>query len=755
MLIVVAVSFFGYSAYYLYQKQAVKLEFSSFQLEDADASVLIPDVNRFIGKSGALENLAIENPPEDILKAFEALENHPDFNFNRTFNSSVFFSFKKEKYLVVLKTGSSVSKLAQVLNDEFNAESTYSGEILKINGKDFIAQYFGNFLCISTEKFTPDAGAKVLDSGNADYIVFDKTSSTYIRHILSKNYHFKIHQEEKVKLKGRPVNTSSHVHLAPSDFDAIAFYGSSRMAEDISGFFPNSNSENFAWLDDAIMIVKKDFFELLIARQGTNRDLDLILQEQTLESSDDSLGLSYFNIGKFKILSFNSNFSWVSSISDLNNEPRFYTEFQDFNILTNSIPAMRWYLGQIQLGNLFNSKSNNLKIFEDCLPAEVHRLRLTQTDSSINCLSEICENNGQTLITNVSAFTGQSSSIKTEIVHDFGVSIVPTRLQIVKTNGSTNVLANNLSEIGLFTINGETKWKLKLSSQLVEKPQLVDFDNDGVYEFVLFQKDQVDVIDYFGKSLSGFPVKLLAESKAGLAVNYDNLFNYRLIVHQGNQVKLYDEKGKIVEGWQFKEMSGAIAGKIYHVLTEGKDIITFKDVNNQQYVLNRRGESRIEKQINFKLKNETDFVIGGMSNSLRKHGYKNGYIYTYYLLDGELDSIKVDQQVNPVKIHWEFNGGKPLMIVEEIGRLLIVDQYGYVKSEVLKPSGPNTFVGLVGDEDYGFVFADNTQNTIYLLNNFGKMLLPVAVTGSSVSVINGDLLYTFSGTNIKAYQILK
>jgi hypothetical protein len=256
-----------------------------------------------------------------------------------------------------------------------------------------------------------------------------------------------------------------------------------------------------------------------------------------------------------------------------------------------------------------------------------------------------------------------------------------------------------------------------------------------------------------GKSLPGFPVKLQGVCKAGLAVNYDNLNNYRILVHSGLTVKLISEEGKFVDGWMFTGMTAPLQGKIYHVLTEGKDIIAFKDTDKNQYVLSRKGESRITAQVKFNLKNETDFVIGGMNSALRKMGYSNGYIHNYYILDGGEDSIKVDQIINPTKIYWEYNEGDPLMIAEEIDRLLIIDQFGYVKSEVLKPGGSNTFVGLVGDKEFGFVFADNSQNSIYLLNNYGKMMLPAAVSGSSVSVIKGDLLYTFSGISIKAYKI--
>lgn len=753
LLILITLIGFGYAAFYLYLKQEVQLNYASFQLDSEATSVFISDVDRFSGKVDDLQDLELKGLPQPLGKAIMTLSENPEFSFNRELNSSAFFSFSKDQYLVVLEMNKSITTVVEIVNQAFGSDMSYVNETLNVSGESLKFRQYGNFICFSTIDFKPKEGVEKIDYGNADFVVIKTDEIT--RNILSKNYHFKINEQKLDDLKGKPVEAFSHINVAPADFDQITFYGSSRMPEDQLAFFKEAESESLNWLDNSLMYVRKDSFELLIARQGTDRDLDLILQEQTLNMTEDTLSLAYFNIGKFKILPFKTSFNWESSISELISRPRFYAEFQDFNIMTNSIPAMRWYIGQIQLGNLFESNKNNQQLFDDCLPSEVHKLGISKSDSTFNCFSEIYQRNGKTLVTKVQVNSETKSSGSTEILHTIDVSYLPINIEVFEAANAECILSNNLKTVSLHTVNGDLSWKLNLSSELVENPQIVDFDNDGLSEFVLFQQNQIDVVDWNGKSINGFPCNLSQNSKAGLAVNYDNLFKYRLIVNEGNTVKVYSEEGKLVEGWSFNGMSGEISGKIYHVLTDGKDIITFKDENQQQYVLNRRGESRVDHEIKFKLENETDFVVGGMGSALRKYGYANGFIYTYYVLDGELDSIKVDQTIQPKEIHWEYNGGKPLMIAEESGRLLIVDQFGYVKSEVLKPNSSNTFVGLVGEQDYGFVFADNSQNSIYLLNNYGKMLLPIAVNGSSVSTIKGDLLYTFSGNNIKAYLISK
>lgn len=732
------------------------MTYLSFELPEATNSFVIPDIDRLMYKLHDVSELEMENIPEDLQKAVNKLLDTTHFSFNREIVSNCFVSYSQTDYAVVFNTTASVQALSQVLASGLNLDITVNGTECVIAGKKLRAEHFGNFLCVSTLPVQPKEIDRKFYYGNSDYIVFNKQYPGGLRHILSKKYHYRLWQEETETVKGRPVSHAVYFESAPATFDQLVFYGSNRIQEDREVFFTSNVKESFDWMNDGLIYIRKDSFEIILARQGSNRDLNLILEEQTLNILSDEPQLSFFNIGKFKVMPFQTTFDWSESINELEDELGFYTEYMNFNVLTNSIPAMRWYLSQVQLGNLVGDHGMIHGVYTDCLPDKAHYVRMEKVESGgYFCQSEVYEKNDSKLITEVFTAEQKVSVSGVEVVYDFQVNIVPDRLTAIRDKKINGILLNNEKQLSMYANSGEQLWTLQLSTPLVEDPQVVDFDKDGIYEYVFFQSNQIDVVNEEGKSIPGFPLMLGGRSQAGLAVNYDNLYNYRLIVNVDNTVKVYSEQGKIVEGWMFEGMNAAIKGKIYHVLTNGKDIITFKDQSNQQYVLNRRGERRIQENIRFSLPNETDFIVGGMQSALRKMGYKGGYIYNYYVLDGERDSLKIDQPVNPTAIYWEYNEGQPLLIVEEINRLLIVNQFGYVQSEVLKPTNTNQFVGLVGSKDYGFVFADYSQNTIYLLNNYGKMILPNAVKGSDVSIIEKDLLYTYSGTSLKAYKIVK
>jgi hypothetical protein len=748
---------FVFAASNLYIKQRQNIDFLSFTLEEPISSFIVPDIDRLIDKIDSSADLEMSMFPAELDECINSVSTHKNYSFNREIAKDCFISYTPEHFVIVFNTTTSVSSLADEISDEFGVNISREGESLQIGSYALNVKHVGNYLAISNTNIYPQEGESQLEYGNADYVVFKPENKYGIRHILSKSNHFRIWENESVKIKGAPVYHETYFDVAPSIFDQIVFYGSSRISEDDTIIFNNPNEESFDWLNDGLMYVRNDSFEILIAKQGENRDLGLMLEEQTLALEDDSIITPQFNIGKFKVLPFKTSFNWDESVKELGTKLCYYTEFKQFNVLANSIPALRWYIAQIQLGKMFKSEKVVYENYISCLPEKAHYIKLNMDeDNVLHSDSKIYKKNGYCLYTEVAAVNQKSSSSNFEIQYDFMVDIVPNRITAVEDQNESEplLLLNNLNQLALYDVSGNKRWELKLSSKLVDKPQIVDFENDGIKEFVLFQENQLDVINIMGKSLSGFPINLSGSSRGGLAVNYDNLYKYRLIVNIDNKVVVYSESGEIVEGWKFSGMSNKMKGRIYHVLTAGKDIITFKDMNDQQYVLNRRGENRIEKSIVFSLPNETDFLLGGMQSSLRKMGYKDGYIYNYYILDGMKDSIQIDTKITPIKTYWEQNNGHPLLIVEEPNRLLIVDEFGYVKSEVLKPGGSYQFVGLVGKQDFGFVFADNSQNSIYLLNSFGKMMLPIAVEGSAVCLIDDNLLYSFSGINIKAYKII-
>lgn len=753
ILILLLVAGFGWSAFYLFQKQRAEYSYRSFCLPDSEQDVFFSDVDRFLDKvrNGNDHSLIM---PSEVHLAFIAAVKNKDFSFNRSFGKSMLYSTDGKDFVFAVRNPElSGSYLAEVIESLFGITVSGNSTRLTLNQITMNISHYGNYCVVSSKEIDPleEAGKNPL--GNPDYIVFDEGGKSDVHHILSKQYHFKVWEESERSFKGRAVPHEKFFSKAISGFDRLNFVGSKRIGEDLQG--GKEDPELFAWIDEGLIVLKRDSFEIMLAPQNDQRDLRLILEERTLEAQSDTFQLNTFNIATFEILPFHLEKDWSAYLKELDSPMSYYTEYDNFNILANSIPAMRWYITEVQMGNFFFKDNFLSHTYQNTLPEQANQIAIySDTVATQNLIIESHQTNPSSeivarVVIEHEGFSGEAVATNEEYV----VEIVPTAIQHISTAGGVYHLLRNERQLMLYNVAGERKWRLDLTTNLVQEPIQVDFENDGSAEWVLFQENQVDVVNLQGKSLPGFPFILNGVSHGGMAVNYDNGFNYRIFVSDGKEIKCLSEEGKVVNGWQFGGMKSGLAGKILYKQVQGKDFIVFSDRSGYHYSLNRRGESRFNKEIRRKLRNRTDFILGASPAKIRVMSYQSQYIYSLYMMDGAVDSVKLDEKVNPVDVRWINEGDHPLLLIEEANRILIVDEFGYTKEEVLKSNTTQEIVQVIGDQDFQYLFADNSQNSLYLRDRRGKLIFPQPMGGTSVLTLVNDELITFTGSKLKVYKI--
>ena len=747
---------FTYLAYYLAIKQSEKYTITSFKIENEQTGILINNCDRLTKKINTAQDILVPEMPLILSQGIDYLLANNLFSINDKFGKQCYLSINPTDFAVTFKIDLSSSKIQEILSKDLAVSSSEHAQGITINGKNYWVANYNKFTTISSAPIIIKKQSNDVHYGNTDYLVFNSADNSTTSHIIVDNYHH-ILQEDSAQSGplGSNVWYKNYMQHVPSSFNELEFYGSSRWITDYRHFFLNPDEASMHWADGGIVLIKKDSFYVMIAPQSLEQDLKLLLEEQAYNSLNDTNQIAFFNIGPFEIMPFQTKFNWTEALNNGYSDFGYYTAVENYNVVSNSIPAMRWYLSELQLGNLFfkNSALNDLSL--NAIPNRLHYLSLKKnSEEKIEIVSKSWRNNvclsTHTLINNNNV---QKDNVL--LILDFEVGINPTHIQAFKKSDTSFVLLSNETQVALYSELGREMWRLNLTSNLSGPPQIIDIDNNGSSEIVLFQGTQFDIINHSGKSISGFPKNLTnGISKGGLAVNYDNSFDYRFLVSSGNHVTSYNEAGRAVEGWAFAGMTAPLKGKISYFIAQDKDLIAFKDGNNNQYVLNRRGESRLNKNIVVNLPNESDFVVGKYEvSSLRKLGYKNNVIQNYYLLDGHVDSIKLDENVFALNARWVFNNNQPLLLVEEKERVIIFDEFGYVKSSVLKPEGEAKLVDVLVKQGFSYVFADNSQNTVYLLNEYGKMIFPVPLKASNVFLIKDNLFYSFFGTKIKIYQL--
>jgi len=756
ILILILTGIFLITAYLIFRKQQEKYSYTSFRVKNETASVMIPNIDRLREKINTSSDLQLSQLPQILSDAIDGVIQNRSFEFSEKLSAGCFFSYNENEFLIAFQSsGITSSDLSGYLLEEFFVTSVFGDGNLVVGDITYRVQQFNHFLVISNCEFEANIKSEKEHFGNADYIVYRDSSGAGDHHIVKDFSHHVVSSENVIGPEGKPLLHEAFISFVPSVFSELHFFGSTRFMSDQQFFFNQPAPKTFDWVDGGLIIIRKDSFELMIAPQNMELDLKLTLEEETLLNRGDTSFIPYFKIGPYQVMPFETNLNWQKTIPGQKDEFHFFTELDNFNILSNSIPAMRWYLGELQLGNLLKENEQLYRLYCESLPQRAHTFSIMSgKDKTYELVNKIWIDPSECIVSKSVSGGSAKANEPAKLYASFETDFIPTSILTLKHNAIEHILLTGSSQIELYDTSGKKIWSVPITNPLNGKPQVIDLENDGVDEVVLFQTNQLNILDINGLPLSGFPKKFTSPSQGGIAVNYDNSYNYRFLTSIGNQIKSLDETGNPVVGWMFSQMTSTLQGDVSYYVTQGKDMISFKDNNNKQYVINRRGESRLTKEVAVKLPNESPFVVGNYDeSSLRKLGYKNNFIYNYYLLDGQKDSVKLDRTVNALLAYWIFNNNQPLLVIEESERVVVIDEFGYEKESVLKPKPNQAFGGLVIGDSFRYVFVDNSENALYLLDGFGKMILPLPVKGSDVFHLNDRLLYTAAGNRINIYQI--
>ena len=741
---------FVFLAYYLYDRQQYKYSFLSFSLNNESESVLIPNINRLMDKLESPADFEVFSNNIELNSGLTRLFSKENLDFNEVFGADCFVSFTATNFNIVFSNPDlDYSRVVNFINNNLGLAASYSEGILKVNDDAYTYKEFGTYTIISNGDPMPLTNQSDYLMSNADYIVFRDSISSE-RYIISDNRKFKVWNKIDKPVRGNPTIHSDLIARVPSSFQSIQFYGSTRFQEDKNSFFVDPIEDAYSWVGDGFVLMKKDSFEVLLSTTNDQRDLKLILQEQTLKMSGDTGVINYLNIKNAEIMPFKSAFNWHESIPALDQSLAYYTEFENYNLLSNNLGAMRWFLSEVQIGNLLGDNDYLYRQYLQSTPIKSHVIRIEQRKDAVFFETAIWID--KTKCTHAQSLISKLDGSKIEDGKSFDSPFNPNFIQPFKQESGTSLLLSNDRNVAVYSNQGEQKWKFNLPADLIQKPSIIDLQNDGKKEFAFFMKDQFIVLNSNGKPVAGLSIKLNQQIVGGLCANYDQKFDYRFFIITQNAVKLYDERGQVVTGWTFNSGGVSLTGQSAYTQIEGKDYISFLGTNEQLFVLNRRGENRFTNAITPKLNNESNFITGKNQSDLHKLGYSNQHIYMHFLKDATTDSLKLDKRVNGIGERWIMLD-RPLLLIEEPTRILLFNTFGYVEEEILKPQGATAFIRLESSPEIRFVFFNNSNNSLYLLDGDGKIILSALSTNTAVYGINATHFYSFDGNRINEHKL--
>ena len=752
ILVLVLVGAFAFLAYDLYEKQKNKYSFLSFELENSSNAIVVPNIDRLLQKINTAEQIEGLSGNTALESGFGLVLQHKKHDFNNAFGSSCYLSFNATDFSIVFSNSDlAFDAVLTVLKDVLKVDASYSNNTLQINDRSYNAEQHGVFTIFSTQPIHPVFTANSYLATNADFFVL-KDSVQIDRYILANNKQFKVWNEVADPVRGNPIEHSAFIKNIPASFESAHLYGSARFLEDKNSFFAESGEEDYSWVDEGVLIFKKGDYEIMLGMQNDERDLKLILEEQTLNAKGDTVQIDFLNVKNFEIMPFETDFNWTESIPALTAELTVYTEFDNFNILANNMAAMQWYLSEIQTGNLLEEKSVMFEHYSLSAPMRSHYVHLENNIDVIQVETGTWTKKTKCTKTFTNAsLTENAVQIQGQDV-DFPINFSPLNIQPFVQNNAHKLLISDDTKVACYTAEGELEWERALQSSLIFAPELIDLQNNGEFEIALFAKSNFTVLNGNGTDVPGLKRKFANPISGGICVNYDQKYDYRFFVVSGTEIICLNEKGETVTGWQFTNTDVQLSGEAAYTKIAGVDFLTFKAINNNLFVLNRRGERKYGEAVQSKLPNESNFVTGKNEGVLHKLGYSNQYIYNRYLKDGYTDSIKLDKRANAIAASWVMLD-EPTLLIEEPNRIVLFNEFGYLKQEILKPQEAQVFLGIESTLEIHYVFYNNSNNSLYLLNRDGKIVLSNLTNCKEVYGIDRTTFYTFNGQNIKAHKI--
>lgn len=298
----------------------------------------------------------------------------------------------------------------------------------------------------------------------------------------------------------------------------------------------------------------------------------------------------------------------------------------------------------------------------------------------------------------------------------------------------------------LLSSSGREIWRLKLDEAIISKVYQVDAFKNGKLQYLFSTKNHIYLIDRLGNNVGKFPVKLRSAASSPISLfDYENKKNYRISVAcEDRKVYLYDINGLLVKGWQFDKTENFVSNDILHYRVGKEDFIVFKD-DYRLYLLNRRGETKLKTEVNFKFSEKNKIYLISKPGPDKFVTTDETGTIRFFKLDGSTDSLKIRDFS---KEHYflvkdlDFDGYDDFIFIDS-SKMEIYNFKGKLLSSC-------SFAGNVTNEPSLYYFPSNQNKVgvvcgdvgkIYLINSDGSIYdgFPLrGTTGFSIAYLSSD-----------------
>ncbi len=454
----------------------------------------------------------------------------------------------------------------------------------------------------------------------------------------------------------------------------------------------------------------------------------------------------------------------------------YCTFYDNWLIFGNSVPALGKYIHTILLQNNLSSDIEFNK-FSNFMSSQANIYLYVDISRSVDLLQSYLngkvakgfdENRGNMMnfhslaiqITNegemfykniyLNHFTGETyepeSVWQSRLDHTFNFK--PRILINHNTQEKEIFIQDKENFIYLISSSGRILWKIKLEDQILSDIYQIDYYKNGKLQYLFNTQSKIHLIDRNGNNVENFPITLRSTATNGIAVfDYDQNKDYRiLLAAEDRQIYAYNMEGQVVKGWSPARTEQIITRPLHHVKLGDKDYIIYTD-NYSTYILNRKGETRIDIKTHFAVSANNDFkfdlnsegtnpriaitdtsghihiiYFDGSSDELICGDFSNRHYFEFADLDGNRKKEFIVTDGNELKV---FNSDKKLKFSRKFKSEIFFSPVTYqfsdrdIKIGIVCPASDEIYlINKDGSTYAGFPLKGSTQFSITNFNQF-------------------------------------
>ncbi|NBC83240.1 MAG: hypothetical protein GVY19_07635 [Bacteroidetes bacterium] len=281
----------------------------------------------------------------------------------------------------------------------------------------------------------------------------------------------------------------------------------------------------------------------------------------------------------------------------------------------------------------------------------------------------------------------------------------------------------------IYLINkaGRILWKLPLNEQITSEIYQIDYYKNGKLQLLFSTKNYLHLFDRLGNYVERYPVRLRSASDRGMSLfDYANNKNYRICVPGNDRnVYMYNQEGQLLKGWKFDGTDHSIITRVQHIRVKTNDYIVLAD-EKQTYILNRRGETRVNPEQQYALAGNPFYLSESQSinDSYLVTSDTSGAVVKFYLSGKSEREDILSTSVNHHYIYHDLNGnGSSEHIYLTNDALIALKPNGRSLFKYTIPA-PTDYAPIIfdfGRMDQKIGLAFKSQNQLHLINNNGEL----------------------------------